>query len=192
MTAEPASRTGRKPTDPVAAEFALLGMIARTPGGEIHGYDLSRMFSGSALGKIVRIEPGMLYHYLKKLARTGYITTRVEQQSGRPDRQVHTLTREGEEALRTWMSAPVSSTREIRLDFLVKLYLLQRLDPAQADALVRNQRRIMRERTTRLQAQVDDAQPADPDNTFGDMVLRLRLSQTLAALSWLDSISTQD
>jgi DNA-binding PadR family transcriptional regulator len=192
MTAEPASRTGRKPTDPVAAEFALLGMIARTPGGEIHGYDLSRMFSSSALGKIVRIEPGMLYHYLKKLARTGYITTRVEQQSGRPDRQVHTLTREGEEALRTWMSAPVSSTREIRLDFLVKLYLLQRLDPAQADALVRNQRRIMRERTTRLQAQVDDAQPADPDNTFGDMVLRLRLSQTLAALSWLDSISTED
>ncbi len=192
MTAEPASRPGRKPADPVAAEFALLGTIARTPGGEIHGYDLSRMFSGSALGKIVRIEPGMLYHYLKKLARNGFITTRVEQQSGRPDRQVHTLTDEGKAALRRWMSDPVTSTREIRLDFLVKLYLLQRLDPAQADALVRNQRRIMRERGNRLQAQVDDAQPDDPDNAFGDMVLRLRLSQTLAAVSWLDSIATND
>lgn len=189
MTTEPASRPGRKISDPVAAEYALLGMIARTPGGEIHGYDLSRMFAGSALGKIVRVEPGMLYHYLKKLARNGFITTRVEQQSGRPDRQVHTLTAAGEHALQQWMSAPVASTREIRLDFLVKLYLLQRLHPVEADALVHNQRRVMRERAYRLQAQVDDAQPDDPDNAFGDMVLRLRLSQTLAALAWLDSIA---
>jgi DNA-binding PadR family transcriptional regulator len=188
MTSEPASRPGRKPADPAAAEFALLGTIARTESGEIHGYDLSRVFAESALGKIIRIEPGMLYHYLKKLARNNLITTRVEQQAGRPDRQVHTLTPHGEDVLRGWMTSPVTSTREIRLDFLVKLYLLQLLDADQARQLVQRQRAVMQSRADRLQSQVDDAQPDDLDNAFGDMVLRLRLSQTRAALEWLDSI----
>lgn len=188
MTNHTPSRAGRKATDPVAAEFAVLGMIAATPEGEIHGYDLSRSFADSALGKIIRIEPGMLYHYLKKLARSEFITTRVEQQHGRPDRQVHALTPVGRAALMEWLSEPVTSTREIRLDFLVKLYLAERLDPRHRANLVDVQRRVMRGRAERLQAQVDDQQPADPDNAFGDMVLRLRLSQTRAALEWLDSI----
>jgi PadR family transcriptional regulator AphA len=188
MTNPTPSRAGRKATDPVAAEFAVLGMIAATPDGEIHGYDLSRSFADSALGKIIRIEPGMLYHYLKKLARSGSITTRVEQQHGRPDRQVHALTPEGRTALMAWLSEPVTSTREIRLDFLVKLYLAERLDPAHRARLVEVQKRVMQGRAERLQVQVDDPQPQDPDNAFGDMVLRLRLSQTRAALEWLDSI----
>ncbi len=190
MTNPTPSRAGRKATDPVAAEYAVLGMIAATPEGEIHGYDLSRAFAESALGKIIRIEPGMLYHYLKKLARNGSITTRVEQQQGRPDRQVHALTPEGRAGLMAWLGEPVTSTREIRLDFLVKLYLSDRLDPAHRARLVEDQKRVMRSRAERLQMQVDDPQPNDPDNTFGDMVLRLRLSQTKAALEWLDSIPT--
>lgn len=189
MSSATPSRAGRKAADPAAAEFALLGTIARTESGEIHGYDLSRVFAESALGKIIRIEPGMLYHYLKKLARNDFITTRVEQQAGRPDRQVHTLTPAGETALHEWMNAPVTSTREIRLDFLVKLYLLQLFDEDQARQLVERQRAVMQSRAQRLQSQVDDAQPEDMDNAFGDMVLRLRLSQTRAAVEWLNSIT---
>ena len=130
----------------------------------------------------------MLYHYLKKLARNGSITTRVEQQQGRPDRQVHALTPEGRSSLMAWLAEPVTSTREIRLDFLVKLYLADRLDPARRAQLVQDQKQVMQQRAERLQAQVDDPQPNDPDNAFGDMVLRLRLSQTRAAVEWLDSI----
>lgn len=188
MTNTTPSRAGRKATDPVAAEFAVLGMIASAPEGEIHGYDLSRVLADSALGKIVRIEPGMLYHYLKKLARKGLITTRVEEQIGRPDRQVHALTPDGRTALTEWLLEPVISTREIRLDFLIKLYLGDRLDPGHGARLVQHQMQVMRSRAERLQAQVDDAQPDDPDNAFGDMVLRLRLGQTTAALEWLSSI----
>jgi PadR family transcriptional regulator, regulatory protein AphA len=188
MTTQTPSRAGRKATDPVAAEFAVLGMIAATPEGAIHGYDLSRSLADSALGKIIRIEPGMLYHYLKKLARSDSITTRVEQQQGRPDRQVHALTPEGHAALMSWLAEPVTSTREIRLDFLVKLYLSERLDPDHRFRLIEDQKRVMQNRAKRLQMQVDDPQPLDPDNAFGDMVLRLRLSQTRAALEWLDSI----
>jgi DNA-binding PadR family transcriptional regulator len=171
-----------------APEYALLGLLARTETGEIHGYDLARVFSDGALGQIVRLESGMLYHYLKKLAKAGCITTRVERQSGRPDRQVHRITPEGNAALHAWIAAPVRSTREIRLEFLIKLYLARQIDPGQARRLVASQQRVMRSRVERLAKQLATSHPHTPDNAFGETVLRLRLSQTEAALAWLATL----
>lgn len=181
-------RSPRKHAERSAAEYALLGLIAQTDAGEIHGYDLSRSFSEGVLGKIVRLESGMLYHFLKKLAKAGFITTRIEHQIARPDRQVHTLTAEGETLLRSWMTAPVRATREIRIEFLLKLYLARQLDPDLGVALVRDQLAIMQKRTNNLLKQVNDPQPAGPVNEFGETVLRLRLIQTQAALQWLESL----
>lgn len=183
---------GRAPTRKVperaAAEYALLGLIAQTGASEIHGYDLSRSFAEGALGRIIRLESGMLYHYLKKLARDGCITSRIDRQIGRPDRQVHALTPNGDALLRTWIAAPVRSTREIRLDFLVKLYLARTIDPDQATALVAGQRSVMRARAAKLGEQLGTPQPDDADSAFGESVLRLRLSQTDAALAWLATL----
>ena len=186
--ARPGRPSARRAPQRAAAEYALLGLIAQTEAGEIHGYDLARAFSESSLGKIIRLESGMLYHYLKKLAKDEYIRSRIERQSGRPDRQVHTLTPEGNAALRDWIGAPVGATREIRLEFLIKLYLARNIDPAHAAALVSEQRSVMRSRTERLAKQLSDPQPDDADTTFGESVLRLRLTQTQAALDWLDTL----
>lgn len=184
----PGVRPRRKASERSAAEYALLGLIAQADQREIHGYDLSRAFAESVLGRIVRLEPGMLYHYLKKLGRDHLVTARVERQSGRPDRQVHALTAAGEGALHDWLAAPVRSTREIRLDFLVKLYLARQLDPALARSLVTEQQAVMRARAGRLVAQLATPQPDDADHTFGGSVLQLRLGQTEAALAWLATL----
>lgn len=187
-SAPPAAPPVRKGTERAAAEYALLGLIASTANGEIHGYDLSRALAEGGLGRIIRLESGMLYHYLKKLARDGCIATRIERQTGRPDRQVHTLTTHGDAMLRAWIAAPVRSTREIRLEFLVKLYLARAIDPRHAVALVAGQRAVMRARAERLAEQVNTPQPPDADASFGEAVLRLRLGQTVAALDWLATL----
>ena len=183
-----AATTSRRSTGRSAAEYALLGLIAQSAFGKIHGYDLARSFAESGLGRILRLESGMLYHFLKKMVRDGLITSTLEHQAGRPDRQVHGLTGEGRDALHAWISAPVRATREIRLDFLIKLYLARGLDPARAIALVADQQSVMRTRAARLTEQVDDVQGDDVDNAFGDTVLRLRLLQTRAALDWLEGL----
>ncbi|HET7092361.1 MAG TPA: PadR family transcriptional regulator [Thermomicrobiales bacterium] len=180
------------------AEHAILGLLAlhdeQAPG---YGYDLARSFSdGQPLAEILRLEPGMLYHHLKKLERAGWVEAEVETQSSRPARRTYRLAPQGRAELRRWLGEPVARTREIRLEFLVKLYFARRLDPAWADRLVAEQRDICRRLYDSLAAQLAGAEHAAADDgddaRFGAAVLRLRAMQTRAALDWLDSIQTID
>lgn len=191
------SRRGLKATPLGPAEFALLGLLAqsRNDRGDlesVHGYDLTRHFDDGALAEIIRLEPGMLYHYLKKLGRAGFITTTVERQQSRPDRQMHGITQVGDIALRAWLTAPVHATREIRLTFLLKLYLARRIDPALATSLIADQRQVttalVESLTSQLQ-RLEASATASDDDRFRRNVLELRRSQTQAALDWLASLA---
>jgi PadR family transcriptional regulator, regulatory protein AphA len=177
----------------MAAEHAILGLLALSESGVGHGYVLARQFSPDAqLGNVVRLEPGMVYHHLKKLERLGWVTVVPDSGPGRPARRLFALSAAGRAELRRWLAEPVARTREIRLDFLVKLYLALQLDPALAVRLVNEQRqqcaRLVESLSNRLRrSQVEEKQDVDTAK-FGDMVLDMRLAQTRAALAWLDRV----
>ncbi len=169
------------------AEHSLLGLLASAESEGMHGYDLARQYTVGALGEIIRLEPGMLYHHLKKLERYGLVSSHVEFQLDRPDRQIHTLTDAGANRLHTWLSEPVRATREIRLDFLLKLLFVRRLGPDGLHDLVHQQRSVLATLAASLETQVNAAD-ADADALERRMVIRLRLAQTRAAIDWLDSL----
>jgi PadR family transcriptional regulator AphA len=189
----PDEESGDSVVPGMAAEHAILGLLALSESGMGHGYDLARQFSPEApLGNVVRLEPGMVYHHLKKLERLGWVTAVPETGPGRAARRLFALSSSGRAELRRWLAEPVARTREIRLDFLVKLYLALLLDPSLAVRLVDEQRqlcaRLVESLSNRLRrAQLDEKQAADSAN-FGDMVLDMRLAQTQAALAWLDRV----
>lgn len=176
------------------AEHALLGLLLLA-GGTAHGYELARQFRrGRPLAAAIRLEPGMLYNHLKKMARFGWLTMTLEDQAPRPPRQVCHITPEGEAELRRWLAEPVARTREIRLEFLVKLYFAMHLDPALAARLAHEQRDVILQLAGSLAEQLDSAQATEPDEddasaedaTFRQLVLGLRLRQTQAAAEWLE------
>src|SRR5690606_2496630 len=101
--------------------------------------------------------------------------------------QIYTLTDEGKAELLNWLREPVGHTREIRLEFLVKLYFARQLDPALASDLIRGQLDRSREVEANLQARLAESTAGADD--FGRQVLDLRLLQTRAAISWLESLS---
>jgi PadR family transcriptional regulator, regulatory protein AphA len=174
------------------AEHAILGLLLLDDGAG-HGYDLARHFGeGQPLGGVLRLEPGMLYHHLKKLARAGWATSTVEPQGARPPRQIYRITEAGRSELLRWLREPVAHTREIRLEFLVKLYFARRLDPVAATRLIAGQRetceRLEQSLASRL-AKVDAADPGD-EQAFVRLVLELRLAQTRAAIDWLARAET--
>jgi len=174
------------------AEHAILGLLAESDPGA-HGYDLARHFTPEEpLGAIVRLEPGMLYHHLKKLDKAGWVSATVEQQGVRPPRQVYQLTPQGRVELDRWLGDPVGRTREIRLEFLVKLFFAQRLQPELAGELVAHQRETLERNLTSLKAQQQSMAAGgdadDRDRSFSIHVLELRVAQTEAALAWLDNL----
>jgi DNA-binding PadR family transcriptional regulator len=179
------------------AEHAILGLLALEDGdGRGYGYDLARHFAaGEPLADVLRLEPGMLYHHLKKLDRAGWVDAAVEPQETRPPRRVYRLTEAGRKELRRWLGSPVARTREIRLEFLVKLFFARRLDPGRAIRLVAEQRETCREWEASLVGQLNRldaelaARGASADAGFRRAVLELRLAQTRAAAEWLDGMT---
>jgi DNA-binding PadR family transcriptional regulator len=177
----------------MAAEHAILGLLALSESGIGHGYDLARQFSPDApLGDVVRLEPGMVYHHLKKLERLGWVSAVPEAEPRRPARRLYAITSSGRTELGRWLSDPVVRTREIRLDFLVKLYLALLLDPALAVRLVDEQRdlctRLVESLSNRLRSGPVEQNRDVLTARFGNMVLDMRLAQTQAALAWLDRV----
>ncbi len=190
---EPGRRRPEKAGLPAAAH-AVLGLIAIDHGAG-HGYDLARHFGPEApLAQVIRLEPGMLYHHLKRLERAGWVSADQELGGNRPPRRVHTVTEAGRLELRRWLAEPVGQTREIRLTFLLKLYFARRLDPDLAARLVAGQRDVCMRLVTSLSGQIAAVDPTaateeGDDREFARSVLELRLLQTEAALVWLNQIA---
>lgn len=187
------SRAGGGSTRPEQpAEHALLAFLKQA-GGTAHGYDLARRFRrGEPLGDVIHLEQAMLYKHLKKLSRLGWITMSMQDQSPRPPRQVCHLTPAGERELQRWLAEPVGRTREIRLEFLVKLFFAWQFDPALAHRLASEQREVILRLADSISSQLVEytsllANPDDED--FGKMVLQLRLEQTVSAAYWLERVA---
>lgn len=168
----------------MAIEQTLLGLLAAQPR---HGYDLTREFApDTTLGDIIHLESGMLYAHLKKLQKEGWVAAEVMAQESRPPRRVFSITPEGENELRRWLSEPVTRTRDMRLDFLLKLYTARQHEPALAEKLVEEQRHVCEGLVESLADQI-----AKEEDDFRRFVLEMRLAQNEALLSWLRRSAAQ-
>lgn len=162
----------------MAIEHALLGLLAIQPR---HGYELSKEFAeGTTLADVVHLEPGMLYAYLKKLEHQGWVEAQIEEQSSRPARRVFHLTGAGGDEFHRWLTEPVEKTRDIRLEFLLKLYLARHTNPELTDQMIRDQQKVCAQFITSLNEQLTE----EPDD-FRALVLRMRLAQNEALEAWL-------
>lgn len=170
----------------MTAEHAVLGVLASTENGTGHGYDLARSFApGSPLGNVLHLESGMIYHHVKKMEKLGWLRL-ISDGGRRPGRRTVAITDEGRSELRRWLAEPVQHTREVRLDFLVKLYLALRLEESTAKRLVTEQRVRLEDVREGLLHAPGQAQAVAPG--FATLVRDLRAMQTEAANSWLASV----
>lgn len=156
------------------AEYALLGLLTEGPR---HGYDLLRHFERDApLGRVCWLRMSNAYALLRKLERLGLVVSHTQPQENRPPRVIYDLTPAGRRAFEAWVAAPVRRTREIRLDFLVKLYFAQRHDGAATRDLIEQQLEHLRVEVARLLAEAE----RDGDDPYLRLVGNLRLAQATA------------
>lgn len=177
------NKQGRSPLKPErpATEYAVLALLTE---GASHGYDLSRRFAeNSELSRVCRLEMAMLYSLLRKLEKEGLIVGREEQVSQLKSRRVVEITGQGLKEVESWLSQPVRHAREIRLDFLVKLYFAYRRSPGFALELLDKQYDYMISLLEQLQTQLDSL-----GGQFEKWVLEFRIEQNKGILNWLENV----
>lgn len=176
MTARPSARPAH---DATAVQYAVLGLLGVRPA---HGYDLQRRFGpGGELGDILPLEQPTLYAALKELARRGLIEGAEQREGHRPPRTVYRLTPDGEAALDGWLARPVRRLREVRLDFLLKVYVARRRGPDVVRDLVDAQIEACRAYLANLEAEQTGTDPA----SFAHLVRTSRVSAARGTLAWL-------
>ena len=144
----------------------------------MHGYDMARYFRED-LSEVCPVEQSLLYTYIRNLEGRGLVDCTEERVGLRPPRKVYRLTKSGTEHARNWLKTPVQRLREVRTDFLVKLYVLHELDPRAEHSLLSEQIEACEAYRTEL---VDRS---DSLKGFEALVARSKLSAADATLRWL-------
>jgi len=164
--------------DLLPGEWAVLAMLRLGPN---HGYEIARCLQQDGLADVTWIEHSLLYAYLKTLERRGFITGREMRVGAHPPRRVFELTSPGETAVDAWLRRPVERLREVRLDFMLKLYFLHHLDPAAERNLLRAQIENVEGYVDRVAARLS----ATGSHGFERLVLGSKASAASATLGWL-------
>ncbi|MBI5301997.1 MAG: PadR family transcriptional regulator [Chloroflexi bacterium] len=164
------------------ARFALLGLLVDEAH---HGYDLYQHFTDPAgLGQVWHLGMSQMYADLKTLEASDFVKATVEQQDSRPAKKVFALTPAGRAAFREWMATPSRGLREMRVEFIVRLFFARREGRRAVTALIERQDQALRAELARWQVE----RSTEALDDFGQLVRAFRLNQTQAALTWLKSL----
>ncbi|MBI4770790.1 MAG: PadR family transcriptional regulator [Chloroflexi bacterium] len=167
---------------PLTIEHALLGFLRQRP---MHGYEIRQQLANpNGPGMVWRLKQSNLYALLGRLEEAGYVEAALESQGARPPRRVFSLTPDGEQAFLSWVQSPVALPRQIRLEFLARLYFARQEGPQVAGRLVAQQRATCRRW---LQGQQAAAAAVAPGRPFERLVHKFRSGQIEATLAWLEA-----
>ena len=122
-----------------------------------------------------------LYAQLKQLEEAGLVAAQTEPQKGRPPRKVYSLTDAGREAFFDWVQTPTPYLRQIRVEFLARLYFFHRLSLEGLEWLVAEQKAVCL-----LQIEKFDELISSSDDVYRQVVLEFRRGQLEAVSRWLD------
>lgn len=159
-------------TQPSLTEWAVLAVLGEQPR---HGFAVARELTASSdLGRVLTVHRPTVYRALDRLV-TGGLAERTEEEPGDagPNRTRHRATRAGRAALKRWFDTPVVHVRDLRIEFLLKLRLLERAG-RDVGPLVRAQREALADTLTGLVAGTD-----------GDVVDEWRRHNGVAASAFL-------
>jgi DNA-binding PadR family transcriptional regulator len=159
-------------------EYAVLGLVSKKPA---YGYELQRLLSGRhGLGLVCPVEPASVYAILKSLSGLELINGQWDN-SAYPHKAIYTTTDNGDLEFQRWLTQPVARIRQIRQDFMVKLYFLLEDNPRMAHDLIEAQVEACNDYEGSLEAEFAAAAPG----SFDALALSSKLSAANLTAVWL-------
>jgi DNA-binding PadR family transcriptional regulator len=95
---------------------------------EATGYEIKKEFEEGLFSHFIEASYGSIYPALNQLAAEGLVSVREEEQSGKPDKKVYSLTPAGHAMLPKWLSV-VPARDKYKSEFLFEMFLQHYLSP---------------------------------------------------------------
>ncbi len=162
--------------DKPATEYALLGTLMTEPR---HGYEILQ-FLENGLGPAWRVSTSQLYALLKRLDQAGLVDSSLETQDTRPSKRVFAITPAGRERFLKWLKNPTDHARDLRIEFLAKLYFFQHLGLGGGNELLNSQVAIL----ARLEKRLIQKKKAEKDH-YRRLVYGFKIATLKGWLEWL-------
>lgn len=172
-------------TDPQRDTTALvvLGLVALQPGS---GYDLARLADRS-VGYLWTPSRSQIYKVLPRLVTDGLATAKRVRQRDRPDKDLYSITPEGQQVLRRWLEkAEEEPVRNANI-FALKLFFCDLVPARTAQAQLEAYRRFLETRLSRFHAMT--LAPAQGESIFPQLILGRAIARIEATLRWVGEAS---
>ena len=157
-------------------EHTVLGFLIETP---LHAYALHQTVVDSPLGNIWHIKQSAFYAIIARMQEVGFICAIESEDDGRGKRML-VCTPAGQAIYARWCSSPVAHPRDMRIEFLAKVYFCSLHGPEAIAALYDQQ-------TQRCQHWLDEITIDPVGDQYRTAVLQYRRGQIQATISWMEA-----
>src|SRR5581483_10989313 len=162
-----------------SAHYTLLGLLLQQ---RAHGYDLlRRLKQQAAAATVIPLKAASLYAALHELESQGLIVGQTVVDTSYPPRTFFEPTAAGRQRFKAWLAEPVQRLREVRSDFLLKVYFAGALAPDGGAGLVERQIEIL----TGYVRNMEDEMLAAGSDSFDYLVAESKLTAAQGTLTWL-------
>lgn len=162
-----------------AAEYAILGLVYRQPG---HGYQIAQELAPNrGLGLICPLRLSNVYFLLGNLEQGGLIEVARRQDDVYPPKTVFQVTAAGRRAFQSWIRQPLTRLRQVRLDFLLKVYFLRQHGVERILGLLDEQIEFCQRYVSEWKALVQSTEP----DSFDCLAMQSRVAAAQGTLDWL-------
>lgn len=158
--------------------YGLLGFLANEP---LSGYDLT-----IKMNLFWNTRHSHIYPLLGKLEEDGYVTFKLVNQSGKPDKKIYTPTEKGIEITKKWLeedtAAPVTKD-----EMLLKTYCLHILDDDKAKKLIKEREEMYHKKFLTYEKKIESLKEECGENlttTSGYFSRFVILSKILGDAKW--------
>ena len=159
-----------------STEYALLGALISGPK---HGYEILQLLD-NALNGAWRVSTSQLYTLLRRLEKQGLLRSSKRIQDTRPTKRIFALTPAARDLFFEWLNKPVEHVRDLRIEFLAKLFFFDRLSLQGGDVLIEAQIQSLKQ--FKKQITIRRKKETDP---FRKLVLDFKTATVESWLGWL-------
>lgn len=158
-------------------EYAILGVLMTGPkhGYELHGYICSKM------NQFWHLSMSQAYALLKRMENSGLVASKEELQENRPTKKIFTITQKGTRRFLQWVSSPVEHVRDLRIEFMAKLFFVIELQLKEGLSLFDKQIEVLQDKLRMI-----DSSKENVDDEFQALLYSFKSTLSSTVLDWLN------